>query len=145
MQWIPDAKMVIVIAMGSLVWHSLLPPCRLKTNALAVDNARAQPRTPLPWRRNMGVRESSSNGVACSLCVQYLLMLVTLLTPLVSLPLGRGDDEDHIKEAISSCPVDCIYFVDRSELPLLEFIMKGCKRENVAIMGRRGSGNMVRF
>ena len=34
--------------------------------------------------------------------------------------------------------------MQRDELPLLEYIMKGCKRENVAIMGRRRSGNMVR-
>lgn len=33
-------------------------------------------------------------------------------------------------------------FVPKGQLPLLEFVMKGCKRESVAIMGRRRSGNM---
>ena len=40
--------------------------------------------------------------------------------------------------------MDCIYFVDRSELPLLEFIMKGCKRENVAIMANRSGVRLER-
>ena len=52
-----------------------------------------------------------------------------------------ADDEDTIQEAIESCPVDCINIVPRSTLALLEFVMKGCKRENVGIMGRRRSGN----
>ena len=33
-------------------------------------------------------------------------------------------------------------FVPKGQLPLLEFVMKSCKRESVAIMGRRRSGNM---
>ncbi|KAG1678855.1 hypothetical protein FOA52_003523 [Chlamydomonas sp. UWO 241] len=53
-----------------------------------------------------------------------------------------ADDEDCISEAVQSCPVDCIYYVDKAQLPLLEFLMKGCKRENPGLMGRRRSGNM---
>lgn len=58
--------------------------------------------------------------------------------------VGRqwADDVDAIQEAVESCPVDCIYYVQRDQLALLEFVMKSCKRENVAIMGRRRSGNM---
>lgn len=52
-----------------------------------------------------------------------------------------ADDEETIQEAVESCPVDCIYYVQRSQLALLEHVLKGCKRENVGIMGRRRSGN----
>lgn len=52
-----------------------------------------------------------------------------------------ADEEELIQEAIESCPVDCINIVPRSSLALLEFVMKGCRRENVGIMGRRRSGN----
>ena len=35
------------------------------------------------------------------------------------------------------CPVDCISFVTRAQLALLEYVMKGCAREDIAIMARR--------
>lgn len=53
-----------------------------------------------------------------------------------------GDTEEDLNEAVSSCPVDCIYFVKRSQLALLEYVMKNCEREDIAIMARRRSGNM---
>ena len=53
-----------------------------------------------------------------------------------------GNDEEEIREAIDMCPVDCIHFVQRQQLALLEFVMKGCPREDIAIMARRRSGNM---
>lgn len=53
-----------------------------------------------------------------------------------------GDCEDDIDEAISTCPVDCIYVVKRTQLALLEYVMKNCEREDIAIVARRRSGNM---
>ena len=53
-----------------------------------------------------------------------------------------GDDEETIQVAIELCPVDCIYWIKRQQLALLEYAMKGCKREDIAIMARRRSGNM---
>lgn len=53
-----------------------------------------------------------------------------------------GDCEEDITEAISSCPVDCIYIVRRAQLALLEYVMKTCEREDIAIVARRRSGNM---
>jgi ferredoxin len=53
-----------------------------------------------------------------------------------------GDDLETTQIAIELCPVDCIYWVNRSQLPLLEYAMRGCKREDIAIMARRRSGNM---
>jgi len=53
-----------------------------------------------------------------------------------------GDDRDYIEEAIEMCPVDCIYWVQRSQLALLEFVMKSCAREDIAMVRRRLSGNV---
>ena len=48
-----------------------------------------------------------------------------------------GDDADAISEAIDLCPVDSIHYVRRDQLALLEFVLKGCKREGPAISARR--------
>eukprot|EP00798_Chlamydomonas_sp_ICE-L_P008242 gene8242-1511_t len=53
-----------------------------------------------------------------------------------------GDEEEWITEAISSCPVDCISYVPKEHIALLEYAMKTCEREDTAIMARRRSGNM---
>ncbi|XP_073134107.1 chaperone protein dnaJ C76, chloroplastic-like [Henckelia pumila] len=50
-----------------------------------------------------------------------------------------ADHEDKIQEAIGACPVDCISFVERSDLPALEFIMSKQPRGRVRI----GVGNTV--
>ena len=48
-----------------------------------------------------------------------------------------GDAEDDILEAVQMCPVDCISFVKREQLALLEFVLKSCAREDTALMARR--------
>ena len=48
-----------------------------------------------------------------------------------------GDEEEWIREAMDMCPVDCIYFVQRKQLALLEFVMKSCHREDTVILARR--------
>jgi len=53
-----------------------------------------------------------------------------------------GNQEEFITEAVDMCPVDCIHYVQRSQLALLEHMMKSCPREDIAIMARRRSGNM---
>ena len=39
-----------------------------------------------------------------------------------------NDDEETMQIAVEMCPVDCIYWVKRSQLAILEYAMKGCKR-----------------
>ncbi|KAK9849494.1 hypothetical protein WJX84_009836 [Apatococcus fuscideae] len=53
-----------------------------------------------------------------------------------------ADDAEYVSEAIDLCPLDCISYVPRDQLALLEFVMKSCKREDPAILARRRSGNM---
>jgi len=48
-----------------------------------------------------------------------------------------GDEEEVIREAMDMCPVDCIHFVMKKELALLEFVMQFCQREDIAILARR--------
>eukprot|EP00746_Dinoflagellata_sp_MGD_P001403 gnl/MRDRNA2_/MRDRNA2_102642_c0_seq1.p1 gnl/MRDRNA2_/MRDRNA2_102642_c0~~gnl/MRDRNA2_/MRDRNA2_102642_c0_seq1.p1 ORF type:complete len:475 (-),score=82.24 gnl/MRDRNA2_/MRDRNA2_102642_c0_seq1:156-1580(-) len=45
-----------------------------------------------------------------------------------------GDDEETMQVAIDTCPVECIYWVKRDQLAILEFAMKGCVREDTHIM-----------
>ncbi|KXZ56243.1 hypothetical protein GPECTOR_1g211 [Gonium pectorale] len=46
------------------------------------------------------------------------------------------DDEDKIQAAIESCPVSCIHWVNKADLPALEFVMqhKMTERVNVGVM-----------
>jgi ferredoxin len=44
------------------------------------------------------------------------------------------DSEEDINIAIESCPVDCIYFVKQRNLPILEYAMQRCERQNVGLM-----------
>jgi len=49
-----------------------------------------------------------------------------------------ADTEEDIANAILSCPVDCIHFVRKADLPDLEFVMRNAKRVNVASMMNGG-------
>ncbi|KAA8542802.1 hypothetical protein F0562_023954 [Nyssa sinensis] len=55
-----------------------------------------------------------------------------------------ADPEDKIQEAIEACPVDCISFVERSNLAALEFLMSKQPRGNVRVgAGNTGGGTRV--
>jgi len=45
------------------------------------------------------------------------------------------DTEDNISAAIDACPVSCISWVEKEDLPVLEFVMQNkCERVNVGVM-----------
>ncbi|XP_043717345.1 chaperone protein dnaJ C76, chloroplastic [Telopea speciosissima] len=50
-----------------------------------------------------------------------------------------ADPEDTIQEAVDACPVNCIWFVERSNLAALEYLMSKQPRGNV----RMSAGNAV--
>jgi ferredoxin len=52
-----------------------------------------------------------------------------------------GDDREVIAEAIATCPVSTISYVQKTELALLEWVMKSCTRESIANIARRRGGN----
>lgn len=53
------------------------------------------------------------------------------------------DHEDKVEDAIASCPVDCIHWVDAAELPALEYVTRSkIKMSNVASM-MAGQGGAV--
>ena len=45
-----------------------------------------------------------------------------------------GDDRELIAEAIATCPVETIAYVKRTEVALLEFVMKQVRASEHAIM-----------
>ena len=66
---------------------------------------------------------------------------LTLPLTLTLIPLPHPDDrsqwadtEEDITIAIESCPVDCIYWVKQRNLPILEYAMQRCERQNVGVM-----------
>jgi ferredoxin len=86
-----------------------------------------------------------SECIGCGNCAQYAQKTFSMD---IDEDYGRArvinqwaDDNETIEIAIDMCPVDCIYFVKRKQLAVLEHVMKSCPREDPGIMGRRRSGN----
>lgn len=86
-----------------------------------------------------------SECIGCGNCAQYAAKTFSMT---VDKDYGRArvidqwaDDRETIEIAIDLCPVDCIWFVKRSQLAALEHCMKFCPREDPGIMGRRRGGN----
>ncbi len=53
------------------------------------------------------------------------------------------DNEDNLQSAIDACPVSCIHWVEREQLPALEYVMQNVvARENVGVM-MAGQGRPV--
>lgn len=50
-----------------------------------------------------------------------------------------ADSEEDIEAAIESCPVDCIHWVTKKDLPDLEFVMQNAKRAGIAAMMAGGT------
>ncbi|XP_058091873.1 chaperone protein dnaJ C76, chloroplastic-like [Magnolia sinica] len=46
-----------------------------------------------------------------------------------------GDDEKKIEVSVDSCPVNCIHWVDREELPLLEFLIQPQRKQGHGVFG----------
>jgi hypothetical protein len=44
------------------------------------------------------------------------------------------NEEDDLQAAVESCPVDCIHWVERDQLPVLEHVMATMDRVGVASM-----------
>jgi len=49
------------------------------------------------------------------------------------------DTEDDLQAAIDSCPVSCIHWVEKEELPALEYVMQKMDRVNVSAMMGQGT------
>jgi hypothetical protein len=67
-----------------------------------------------------------------SFCVHTLLSLTHIHTeahhadpfPWPVLTHGRLDTEEQIQASIDSCPVSCIHWVQKEDLPALEYVMQ---------------------
>ncbi|CAL2250558.1 unnamed protein product [Prunus armeniaca] len=49
--------------------------------------------------------------------------------------LQYGDDEQKIEVSVDSCPVNCIHWVEKEELPVLEFLIQPQPKEGFGIFG----------
>ncbi|XP_011047333.1 PREDICTED: uncharacterized protein LOC105141715 isoform X1 [Populus euphratica] len=47
-----------------------------------------------------------------------------------------GDDDQKIEVSVESCPVNCIYWVDREELALLEFLIQPQLKQGYGVFGQ---------
>ncbi|XP_037487983.1 chaperone protein dnaJ C76, chloroplastic-like [Triticum dicoccoides] len=52
-----------------------------------------------------------------------------------------ADPEDRIADAVQTCPVDCISYVDRSDLAALEFLMSKLPRRRVRVSEANAAGS----
>lgn len=46
-----------------------------------------------------------------------------------------GDDDSQIKASLDSCPVNCIHWVDREDLPILEFLARPYPKASNGVFG----------
>lgn len=53
------------------------------------------------------------------------------------------NSEEQIETAIDACPVRCIHWVDRQQLPVLEHVMAQLPRVNVGVMAAGQGGAVV--
>eukprot|EP00850_Spirogloea_muscicola_P020885 SM000229S07521 [mRNA] locus=s229:108486:111114:- [translate_table: standard] len=51
-----------------------------------------------------------------------------------------GDDETTINAAMAACPVDCIHWVPREQLPVLEYLTSKLPRMEVGLINHSGGG-----
>lgn len=49
--------------------------------------------------------------------------------------LQYGDDDQKIEVSVDSCPVNCIHWVEREELPVLEFLIQPQPKQGYGIFG----------
>ncbi|XP_012081287.1 chaperone protein dnaJ C76, chloroplastic isoform X2 [Jatropha curcas] len=47
-----------------------------------------------------------------------------------------GDDDEKIQVSVDSCPVNCIHWVDKEELTVLEFLIQPKPREGYGVFGQ---------
>ncbi|CAK7328092.1 unnamed protein product [Dovyalis caffra] len=47
-----------------------------------------------------------------------------------------GDDPQKIEVSVESCPVNCIHWVDREELALLEFLIQPKPKQGYGVFGQ---------
>ncbi len=95
---------------------------------------------------NRGVFVDEISCIGCKQCV-----FIAAATFRLEADHGRSrvfaqwlDDEDTIQAAIDSCPVSCIHWVERQQLPALEHVMqkKITERVNVGVM-MAGQGRVI--
>ncbi|KAL4653387.1 hypothetical protein ACB092_01G299300 [Castanea dentata] len=75
--------------------------------------------------------------IGCGQCAQHACNTFVMDEALACarVKVQYGDDEQKIEVSVESCPVNCIHWVDREELPALEFLIQPQPKEGYGIYG----------
>lgn len=75
--------------------------------------------------------------IGCRECVHHASSTFTMDESLGSarVKVQYGDDDGKIEVSVDSCPVNCIYWVDREDLAALEFIVRPQPKEGYGVFG----------
>uniref|UniRef100_A0A061SBI6 Chloroplast-like protein n=1 Tax=Tetraselmis sp. GSL018 TaxID=582737 RepID=A0A061SBI6_9CHLO len=125
--WPPQDCALLLCSAESLVPPSP-PSSPFRTRLSALESI------PEPWLPPSSVRGPRSSSPP----LPHLLSLP--LCPSGSLAMGsvsRGTDAAH--RLADSCPVSCIHWVEKEELPALEYVMQKMDRVNVSAMMGQGT------
>ncbi|PON84240.1 DnaJ domain-containing protein [Trema orientale] len=75
--------------------------------------------------------------IGCRDCVHHASNTFTMDEALgcARVKVQYGDDKQKIEVSVDSCPVNCIYWVESEELPVLEFLIKPQPKEGYGVFG----------
>ncbi|KAJ6754257.1 CHAPERONE PROTEIN DNAJ C76 CHLOROPLASTIC [Salix purpurea] len=76
--------------------------------------------------------------IGCRECVHHAsnTFILDKSTGCARVRTQYGDDEHKIEVSVESCPVNCIYWVDREELALLEFLTQPQPKQGYGVYGQ---------
>ncbi|KAK9271565.1 hypothetical protein L1049_001926 [Liquidambar formosana] len=75
--------------------------------------------------------------IGCRECVHHSSNTFTMDDALgcARVKVQYGDDDQKIQVSVDSCPVNCIHWVDREELAVLEFLIRPKPKEGFGVFG----------
>ncbi|KAJ6423914.1 hypothetical protein OIU84_024814 [Salix udensis] len=76
--------------------------------------------------------------IGCRECVHHAsnTFILDKSTGCARVRTQYGDDEQKIEVSVESCPVNCIYWVDRDELAVLEFLTQPQPKQGYGVYGQ---------
>lgn len=75
--------------------------------------------------------------IGCRECVHHAsnTFVMDEATGCARVKVQYGDSDQNIEVSVDSCPVNCIHWVDREELPVLEFLIQPQPKKGYGVFG----------
>lgn len=75
--------------------------------------------------------------IGCRECVHHAsnTFIMDEATGCARVKVQYGDSDQNIEVSVDSCPVNCIHWVDREELPVLEFLIQPQPKKGYGVFG----------